>query len=200
MIRRTALAAALVFAAAPVLADTYTLDPTHTIVNVTWNHFGFSNPSASFSKVDGTLEFDPANPAKASVNVTIPINSVDTHVTQLDEHLQSKDFFDAAKYPNATFKSTKVEAKGKNKLTVTGNLTLHGITKPVVLEVTINTVGMHPMRKAAAAGFDAATTVKRSDFGVDKYAPMVSDAIDIRITTEAIEAKAYAESLKAEKK
>ncbi|MDR2011803.1 MAG: YceI family protein [Rhodanobacter sp.] len=197
MIRRIALAAALV--TTPAFAGTYTLEPTHTEITIGWNHFGFSNPSAQFSKVEGTLEFDQANPTKASVNVTIPISSVDSHVAKLDKHLQSPDFLDAAKYPNATFKSTKVEAEGANKLKVTGDLSLHGVTKPVVLDVTINKVGEHPMRKAAAAGFDATTTIKRSDFGISKYVPMVSDDLSVHITTEAIDAKAYAESLKAEK-
>jgi polyisoprenoid-binding protein YceI len=199
MIRRIALTAALACATAPAFAGTYTLDPTHTEVIIGWNHFGFSNPTASFSKIDGTLEFDQANPTKAAVNVTIPISSVDSHVAKLDGHLQSPDFFDAAKYPNATFKSTKVEAEGANKLKVTGDLSLHGVTKPVVLDVTINKVGEHPMRKAAAAGFDATTTIKRSEFGISKYVPMVSDDISVRITTEAIDAKAYAEGMKAAK-
>jgi polyisoprenoid-binding protein YceI len=179
-----------------VFAGTYTLDPGHTQVIFSWNHFGYSNPSAQFTKVDGTLEFDEASPTKSSVSVTIPISSVDSHVAKLDEHLQSNEFFDAAQYPDATFKSTKVESAGKGKLKVIGDLTLHGVTKPVVLDVTINKVGEHPMRKAQAAGFDATTTIKRSEFGLTKYVPMVSDDIKVRITSEAIDAKAYAESLK----
>ncbi|MEO5558340.1 MAG: YceI family protein [Dokdonella sp.] len=201
MIRRIALVAALALATAPAFAATYTLDPGHTQVVFSWNHFGYSNPTAQFGKVEGTLEFDQANPTKDSVNVTIALASVNTNVPKLDEHLQKEDFFDSAKFPNATFKSTKVE-KGalKDHLKVTGELTLHGVTKPVVLDVTVNKVGEHPMRKAAAAGFDASTTIKRSDFGINKYVPMVSDDIKIHITSEAIEAKAYAESLKPQPK
>ncbi len=197
MIRRIVLASALALAAAPVFAATYTLDPGHTQVVFSWNHFGYSNPTAQFGKVEGTLEFDQAHPTRSSVNVTIPLASVNSNVPKLDEHLQGDDFFDSAKFPNATFKSTKVEqGAAKDKLKVTGDLTLHGVTKPVTLDVTINKVGEHPMRKAAAAGFDATTTIKRAEFGISKYVPMVSDDIKIHITSEAIEAKAYAESLK----
>ena len=201
MIRRIALVAALALATAPAFAATYTLDPGHTQVVFSWNHFGYSNPTAQFGKVEGTLEFDQANPTKDSVNVTIALASVNTNVPKLDEHLQKEDFFDSAKFPNATFRSTKVEkGASKDHLKVTGELTLHGVTKPVVLDVTVNKVGEHPMRKAAAAGFDASTTIKRSDFGINKYVPMVSDDIKIHITSEAIEAKAYAESLQPQPK
>jgi polyisoprenoid-binding protein YceI len=200
MIRRIALASALALATAPVFAGSYTLDPGHTQVVFSWNHFGYSNPTAQFGTVEGTLDFDQANPTKASVNVTIPLASVNSNVEKLNEHLQSPDFFDSAKFANATFKSTKVEKGAADHLKVTGDLTLHGVTKPVVLDVTVNKVGEHPMRKAAAAGFDASTTIKRSDFGINKYVPMVSDDIKIHITSEAIDAKAYAESLKPQAK
>jgi polyisoprenoid-binding protein YceI len=201
MIRRLALAAALTLATAPVFAASYVLDPPHTQVVFSWNHFGFSNPSAQFGKIDGTLEFDQAHPTQSSVKVTIPLASINTNVPDLNEHLQKPDFFDSAKYPDATFQSTKVEQGAKpDKLKVTGNLTLHGVTKPVVLDVTINKVGEHPMRKAPAAGFDATTTLKRSDFGIKAYVPMVSDDIKIHITSEAIDAKAFAEGMKPEAK
>lgn len=200
MIRRIALTAALALAAAPAFATTYTLDPGHTQVVFSWNHFGFSNPTAQFGKVDGTLDFDQADPTKASVKVTIPLASVNSNVPKLDEHLQKDEFFDSAKFPTATFKSTKVEKGGApDQLKVTGDLTLHGVTKPVTLDVTVNKVAEHPMRKAPAAGFEATTTIKRSEFGIAKYVPAVSDDIKIHITSEAIEAKAYAESLKPPK-
>ncbi|HEY0502046.1 MAG TPA: YceI family protein, partial [Lysobacter sp.] len=111
-----------------------------------------------------------------------------------NEHLRSADFFDAEKFPEITFASTKVEAAGDNKLRVFGDLTVHGVTKPVVLDVTINKIADHPMSKRAAAGFDATTTIKRSDFGVDKYAPNVSDDVTIRITTEAMVPKPGADA------
>ncbi len=196
MIRHLVLAAALATVAAPVCAATYTLDANHTQVVFSWNHYGFSNPSAQFGKIGGTLEFDQAHPTQASVKVTIALASVNTNVPDLDKHLQRADFFDSEKYPDATFQSTKVEkGASKDKLTVTGDLTLHGVTKPVVLNVTINKVGEYPMRKSQAAGFDATTTLKRSDFGINTYVPMVSDEIKIHITSEAIEAKADADGI-----
>lgn len=201
MIRRLALSAALALVTAPVFAASYTLDPGHTQVVFSWNHFGYSNPVAQFGKVEGTLEFDQADPTKSNVSVKIAMASVNSNVPKLDEHLQKDEYFDAAKFPDATFKSTKVEkGAAADKLKVTGDLTLHGVTKPVVLDVTINKVGEHPMRKAPAAGFDASTTIKRSDFGIGKYVPMVSDDIKIHITSEAIDSKAYAEGMKAPSK
>ncbi|QWF17972.1 YceI family protein [Lysobacter capsici] len=187
--KRILLAAALGLAfagTASAAALTYKIDPNHTDVVASWSHFGFSNPVAHFGKVDGSITYDPAKPAASKVEVTIPLSGLDSHVADFDEHLKSADFFDAAKYPTITFKSTKVEAAGAKKLKVTGDLTVHGVTKPAVLDVTINKIGEQPMAKRAAAGFDATTTLKRSDFGIAKYVPNVSDEIKIRITTEAI--------------
>ncbi|MEA9557587.1 YceI family protein [Xanthomonas nasturtii] len=176
--------------AVEVASGTYTLDPSHTDVLAQWSHFGFSNPSAHFGNVDGTLVYDAADVTKSTVQVTLPLSGLNSFTAKFDEHLKSGDFFDAAKFPTATFKSTKVESAGANKLTVTGDLTIKDQTKPVVLDVTLNGAGEHPMKKVAAAGFDATTTIKRSDFGVGQYAPNVSDEVKIRITTEALQAKA----------
>ncbi len=172
-------------AAIQVASGTYKLDPTHTDVLVQWNHMGFSNPTAHFGNADGTLVYDAADVGKSSVEVTLPLSGLNSFTAKFDEHLRSADFFDAAKFPTATFKSTKVEAAGTNKLTVTGDLTVKGVTKPVVLDVTVNGAGEHPMMKVPSVGFDATTTIKRSDFGVGAYAPAVSDDVKIRITTEA---------------
>lgn len=172
-------------AAIQIAAGTYKLDPTHTDVLVQWSHMGFSNPSAHFGNVDGTLVYDATDVSKSSVEVTLPLSGLNTFTAKFDEHIRSADFFDAAKFPTATFKSTKVEAAGTNKLTVTGDLTVKGITKPVVLDVTVNGAGEHPMAKVPSVGFDATTTIKRSDFGVGAYAPAVSDDVKVRITTEA---------------
>ena len=181
------LATAGTAAAAPV---TYKLDPGHTMVLFSWNHFGFSNPTANLGQVDGTLVYDEADPTKATVEATLPLAGLDTFVPKLDEHLKSADFLDAAKFPTVTFKSTKVAAAGKGKLKVTGDLTVHGVTKPVVLDAKLNKSGEHPMLKVQAIGFDATATIKRSDFGVGAYVPNVSDEIKIRITTEAHDASA----------
>ena len=185
--RKTLLVAALfAFAgsafAAPV---TYKLDPTHTNVLASWDHFGFSNPSVNFGQADGTLVYDADKVSASSVQVTLPLTGLSALADQFYDHLTSDKWFDAAKYPTATFKSTKVEAAGEGKLKVTGDLTIKGITKPVVLDVTLNKVGEHPMKKVPAIGFDATATVKRSDFGVGAYAPMVSDDVTLKITTEA---------------
>lgn len=169
----------------------YVLDPGHTQVMFTWNHFGFSNPTANLNTIRGTLVYDAQHPSRSSVQVSMPLSGLDTHVPALDEHLKGSDFFNAAKYPDVTFKSTRVVAEDAHHLKVIGNLSAHGVTRPVTLHVTINKVGTQPMWKAPAVGFDATATLKRSDFGVGAYVPMVSDTIHVRITVEAIDAKAY---------
>ncbi|HEY0199152.1 MAG TPA: YceI family protein [Rhodanobacter sp.] len=175
--------------AAPV---TYQLDPGHTMVLFTWNHFGYSNPTANLGLGEGTLVFDEQHPAQASVQVTLPLANLDTHVPALDKHLKEADFFDADKFPTITFKSTKVQPLGGHKFKVTGDLTAHGVTKSVVLDATLNKVGLHPMMKVQAIGFDATATINRKDFGVGAYVPAVSDEIKIRITTEGAVPKADA--------
>lgn len=188
---RYLLLAGLIGAAVTAHADpvTYKLDPGHTMVLFSWNHFGFSNPTANLGLGDGTLVFDEKNPAKSSVEVTLPLANLDTHVSKLDEHLKKPDFLDADKFATITFKSTKVQAEGAGKYKVTGDLTVHGVTKPVVLDAKLNKSGEHPMLKVQAIGFDATATIKRSDFGVGAYVPNVSDEIKIRITTEGAVAK-----------
>jgi polyisoprenoid-binding protein YceI len=186
--KRLLLAAALATAAFAAFAapTTYKIDPNHTDVIAGWSHFGFSNPIAHFGQVDGSITYDPANVAASKVEVTIPLAGLNSHVPAFDDHLRSDHFFDAAKYPAITFKSTSVKANGKGKLLVTGDLTIKGITKPVTLKVTINKIGIQPMAQREAAGFAASTVIKRSDFGLGKYAPNVSDEVTLSITTEAI--------------
>lgn len=190
--RKTLLVAALfAFAgsafAAPV---SYKIDPNHTNVIASWNHFGFSNPSVNFGSADGTIVYDADKVSASSVQVTLPLSGLSALATDFFDHLTSADWFDAAQFPAATFKSTKVEAAGEGKLKVTGDLTIKGITKPVVLDVTLNKAGEQPMAKRAAVGFDATAKVKRSDFGLAKYVPNVSDEVSLRITTEAVVPKA----------
>lgn len=163
---------------------TYKLDPEHTNVIATWSHFGYSHPSANFGQASGTLVYDAASPQASSVEVSLPLSGLDTFVPALDEHLKTADFFDAGKFPAATFRSSKVQAMGKGKFKVAGTLTIKGIGKPVLLEVTLNNAGVHPMTKLQSIGFDATTTIKRSDFGLGMYAPAVSDEVGLRITTE----------------
>lgn len=205
MIRRTAtlaafaLASLTALASAPLYATTYTLEPDYTQGVFRWNHLGFSSPAAQFAQGQGTLEFDPANPTHASVTVTIPLSTLYTGVPGLDDHFRSSDFFDTAKFPTATFKSTQVEKGGmKDQLKVKGDLTLHGMTKPVTLDVTIVRIGTNPRTSLPTVGFDGTTTLKRSDFGMGKYVPQVSDDIELRVIIQAVEAKAYAAYLKAQ--
>ncbi len=188
MFRRTVLASVLALVSTGVFAApiTYKLDPTHTDVLFTWSHFGFSNPTGHFGQIEGTLVYDEADPTRSSVEATLPLAGLDTHVSKLDDHLKKDEFLDAAKYPTITFKSTQVETAGSGKLKVTGNLTIRGVTKPVVLDVKLNGAGPHPMKKVPAIGFDATTTIKRSDFGMDAYVPSVSDELKVSITTEAL--------------
>ncbi|RKG55268.1 polyisoprenoid-binding protein [Acinetobacter cumulans] len=177
-----ALASVATFSMAKPVA--YQIDPTHTATVFNWNHFGFSTPSANFSDIQGTINVDNAKPANSSVDVTIPLSSLNTNVKALDEHLKTADFFNAEKYPNITFKSTKVQALGKNKYKITGNLTVKDVTKPVVLDAVLNKQGVHPMTKAESIGFNATTSFNRSAFGVGAYVPNVGDKITVNITTE----------------
>jgi polyisoprenoid-binding protein YceI len=199
MIYRLCFAAAALLAAAPLYAVTYTFEPEHTQGVIRWNHLGFANPTAQFNNVAGSLEFDQADPTHASVVVTIPLTSMSTGVPDLNDDFKSSDFFDFAKFPAATFKSSKVEQGARpDSLKVVGNLSLHGITKPVALDVTINKVGINPRNQVPTVGFEAMATLKRSDFGLGLYVPQVSDEIHIHITAEAAEKKAYEQYLKAE--
>ena len=195
LLKSTLIALSLFALNAGAVERTYTLDPGHTQVDFRWSHMGFSTPAAAIHVTDGVLKFDPDAPTRASVSLTMPINTIDTRVPDLDKHLMSADFFDAAKYPTASFKSTKVEREGNgNKYKIHGNLTIKGVTKPVVLDATLNHAGEHPMMKVPAVGFDATTQIKRSDFGIAAFVPAVSDNIDIRITTEALATAAGAKA------
>lgn len=167
-------------------AKTYALDPTHTSVIVSWNHFGFSHPIAVIPDASGELTFDDRHPEKSTVNVNLPLANINTFVPKLTEEFKnSADYFEIAKYPTATFRSTKVTPKGGDEFTVEGELTIKGIVKPVTLLAKLNKQGEQPMLKAPAIGFDAVGTLKRSDFNMTKYVPAVSDEITLTISTEA---------------
>lgn len=170
---------------AQAASETYTLDPTHTAVTWHINHFGFSTPSGKFMSASGSVVLDEANPSASSVNVTIDVaGGINSGVAKLDEHLKTPDFFDVAKFPSATFISKSVEVTAKDTAKVTGDLTLHGITKPVVLDVKLNQIGQN-MKDLKTAGFSASTTIKRSDFGMSTYVPNLGDEIKIDIESEA---------------
>lgn len=199
MIRYIAAAVAFAFVNLPLHATTYTFEPQHTEGILRWSHLGFANPTAQFSRVEGSLNYDAADPTKASVTATIALANMSSGVPDLDDNFHSVDFFDTAKFPTATFKSTKVALGGApDKLMVTGNLTVHGVTRPVTLDVTLNKIGLDVRNNLPAIGFDATTTLKRSDFGLGAYVPQVSDEISVHITVQADEAKGYAKILRAD--
>lgn len=200
LVRDLLLAGSLSLAALPVLADatktiTYTIDPTHTQVHFSWSHLGFSNPGAVFRDVTGTVIGNTEQPEKSSVQVTMPLTGLDSFVPLLNDHLlNSGDYFKAKEHPNVLFKSTGIRNvnKAKRTFTLDGELTVNGITRPVSLSARANSIGEHPFyEKAPAAGFDATTVIKRSDFGMGKHVPMVSDELQVRITLEAVEANAW---------
>ncbi|WP_421866356.1 YceI family protein [Parvibaculum sp.] len=187
MTRLAAAAAALAFLATPVLAaDTYQIDTSHTYLGFEINHLGFSTTYGRFSDVSGTIELDEENPEASSVDVKIVPASVYTGHEERDEHLRGEDFFNVEEFPDMSFKSTSIERTGEETGKITGDLTMHGVTKPVTLDTTFTKKGDYPMQEGMkAVGFNATTSLKRSDFGIDKYVPMVGDEVTITISLEA---------------
>ena len=187
-IQRIAAALALTSAvatsalAAPL---TYGVDGTHTFPRFSYSHFGYSTQLSSFSKTTGNVVFD-AEAKKGSVDIVIDTKSVSTGFVDFNEHIQGEDFLDTAKFPQATFKSTKVVFEGDKPKSVEGNLTIKGVTKPVTLTVTRFQAMPHPMLKKPAIGANAFTVIKRSEFNAGKYAPYVGDEVRIDIAIEAI--------------
>jgi polyisoprenoid-binding protein YceI len=190
MQKLTQLTAALVLAAAvatPALAapETFVVDGTHTFPRFSYSHFGFSTQLSHFNKTTGKVVLDKAAKT-ATVDIEIDTKSVDTGYTTFNEHIQGEDFLDTAKYPTATFKSSKVVFEGDKPVAIEGLLTLKGVTKPVTLTVSSYKAMPHPMMKKDAIGANAWTVVKRSEFNAGKYAPNVGDEVRIDIAIEAI--------------
>lgn len=165
--------------------ETFVVDEHHTQPRFEYSHFGFSNQEHKFTKATGTVVYDRAA-KNGSVDITIDAKSVDTGFHLLDEHLQGEDFFDTAKYPTITFKSTSVKFNGDKPVAVDGNLTIKGVTKPVTLTVTSFLAMPHPILKKDAIGANAMVKIKRSDFKVSKYVPNVSDEVTLSLPLEAI--------------
>ncbi len=192
-IAKTAIATAVLIAL-PVLAhaDNWQIDPMHTNVEFTVRHMMISNVKGQFQKTSGTITVDGNDPTSAKIDATIDASSIDTRVERRDADLKSPEFLDVAKYPTITFKSTKVEADGAGKWKVTGDLTLHGVTKPVVLEVESSGTPIHDPMGNMRAGASATTSIKRSDFGLtynkvlESGGVMVGDEVGISIDLEAI--------------
>ena len=183
---RNILLASLV--ALPVLAqETWTVDKSHSTANFKVRHFT-ANVIGAFNDFDGTITLDRENPAKSSVEFTIQTTSVDTNNENRDKHLRSADFFEVEKFPTITFKSTSVAAKGKDAFDVTGDLTMHGVTKRVTLPVAF--LGFAKTQRSEKAGFEVETTLNRKDYGIvwnralDEGGFMLSDDVKVTINLE----------------
>ena len=175
-------------AALPGMAQTQTwyLDPPHSSAQFSIRHMGISTVRGAFTKVAGTVEDSP-DVSKSSVNVTIDAASIDTRVEMRDKDLRGENFFDVAKYPTITFKSTKVESAGTGKLKVTGDLTMHGVTKAAVLDVDGPTPPFKDPKGKSHRGLSATTTIIRSDFGITADAGMVGDSVAIQLDVELVD-------------
>ena len=167
-------------------ADKYKFDTVHSQVIFFVSHLGFSMSEGEFLDFDGGFSFDQKNWGNSSVDVTIKTASISLDDKKWDDHMKNEDFFNVEKYPTMTFKSTKVESKDGKTGTITGDLTLRGVTKPVTLDVTFNKAGAHPFNpKKQLIGFSATGTLKRSEFGMNYALPAVGDEVAIRIEVEA---------------
>ncbi|RZO86348.1 MAG: polyisoprenoid-binding protein [Oceanococcus sp.] len=167
-------------------ADKYKFDTVHSQVIFFVSHLGFSMSEGEFLDFDGGFSFDQKNWGNSSVDVTIKTASISLDDKKWDDHMKNEDFFNVEKYPTMTFKSTKVESKDGKTGTITGDLTLLGVTKPVTLDVTFNKAGAHPFNpKKQLIGFSATGTLKRSEFGMKYALPAVGDEVEIRIEVEA---------------
>ena len=177
----SAAAAASAPALESVKAGTYKVESYHTQVGFSLSHFGFTNYSGLFSGATGSLRLDPAHPGASKLDVTIPVDSIITTVPKLTDELKGDKWFDVAKFPQATFTSTSVALTPSGEATITGNLTLHGVTKPVVLHAHLLGAGVNPIDKMYTVGFQASGTIKRTDFGVSMYAPALGDEVELSI-------------------
>jgi polyisoprenoid-binding protein YceI len=193
MARAVAVVGAVGMWVGDALAEVYTFDRQHTALLFSWERAGLSRQHGRFTDVSGTLDFDPAKPEASRLDVAIRASSLQTGVDILDRHLRSSDFFDVAAHPIITFRSTDVRVTGEKSGEVTGELTILGTSKPVTLQVEWVFTGAHPLGQInptlagrPVAVFSARTTISRSAWGLGRAVPLVSDAIEIRIDTEAL--------------
>jgi polyisoprenoid-binding protein YceI len=165
-----------------VKPGSYGVEPNHTRVLFAVSHLGFTTYYGNFTGVSGTLTLDPARPAASRVAISIPTASITTTNAVLDHELKSGDWLGAAAYPTMTFKATAVTPTGKATANIAGELTLHGVTRPVTLQARLNDAGINPIDHAYTVGFDATARIRRSDFGVTKYLPLIGDTVSIIIS------------------
>lgn len=187
MKRSIAVAAALLAASftAGAAEVTYTVEPTHTFARAEYLHMGLATAQIRFDKTSGTVKIDTAKKT-GSADITIDVNSISSGVEKFDQHLLSPELFDAAKFPTITFKSSNFKFEGEKLKSVVGDLTVHGVTKPVTLDVTQFACKEHPFSKKPACGADAVTTIKRSEFGVGYAVPLVADEVKLILQIEAL--------------
>lgn len=183
-----ASALAVVGAAAIAAPEKYVLDSGHSQILFSYDHIGFSTSRGMFGGFTGEIEFDAENPAASSVSVSIPTTSMITGWDARFEHFMSPDFFDADDSEMVTFTSTSIEVTGADTALITGDLMLNGVTKPVTLDARLNKAATHPMAGKPWLGFDASTTLLRSDYGLGLFAPAVGDEVKVEISIEAAKA------------
>jgi len=184
-----AAALALSSASAAFAADSYVLDASHSQVVFTYNHLGFSTTYGMFSGFEGEIMFDEAAPQASSVSVSMPVKSMFTGWEAREGHFMGPDFFNAAEGDMITFTSTAIEVTGDDTALITGDLSMNDITQSVVLDAKLNKAGTNPLAGKPWLGFDATTTVLRSDFGLGAFAPAVSDEVQVMISIEAQKAE-----------
>jgi len=181
---KIALIATVLTGATATAADRYIFDTAHTQILFFVDHLGFSKSQGEFHDYDGEFFFDPEDWSNSSVEVTIKTASIDMDYDKWDDHMRNEDFFHVEKFPDMTFKSTKVEQTGDNQGLIHGDLTLLGVTKPVTLNVTFNKAGVHPFNEEYVAGFSADTVIKRSEFGMNYGLPMLGEDVAVRLEVE----------------
>src|ERR1700732_841636 len=160
----------------------FAVEPLHTRVLFSVSHFGFTTYYGEFGGVLGTLDLDPKNPSASKLDIRIPVASIGTTNAELNGELKGEKWFDTVKYPNISFKATKVTMTGPGKADVVGDLALHGTTKPVVLHAVFHGAGVNPLNKHYTVGFDASAKIKRTEFGVSTLVPLTRDDVDIIIS------------------
>ena len=164
----------------------YALDPVHTRVAFQVSHAGFSNPIGSFSGSSGSLDFDDKDWSTARLNVRIPLTSLNLGDAKWQQKILDSTFFDAGKFPEARFVSTRVKMSDAKHGSVVGDLTLHGVTHPVTLSVTLNALKRHPLTLKKTAGFSATATLSRKDFGISAWEHLVGDQVQLILEVEAV--------------
>ena len=167
---------------AAVQAGTYGVEPYHSRVLFAVSHLGFSTWYGEFTGASGSLTLDPAKLGESQVDISVPAASISTSNAKLDDELKGDKWFDVAKYDMIRFRSTRITRTGANSADIAGNLTLHGVTRPVVLKARFNAAGVNPLDKAYTVGFEVSGDIKRSDFGVTTYVPMVGDDVHLIIS------------------